>query len=232
MATNSTLNALNKLIEIMATLRAQDGCQWDREQTPQSLKPYILEETYELLEAIDRNDPVEICDELGDLLLQVVFQAQIFSENENFTIEDVAESICNKLVRRHPHIFASASQEGHQKRWEEVKLKERSARGQSNKLADRIPNTLPALKLTSKVVKKLDLTCSYIDIQQVIDKLTDLPKIHHDEANNSNETQKAFGKILFSITSLANTMRVDAEDCLRLETNKMIEQFDNTKELH
>lgn len=157
MSESATLKAVNKLLQIMATLRAANGCQWDRKQTPQSLKPYILEEAYELLEAIDTGDPECICDELGDLLLQVVFQAQIFSEADVFSLKDVADSISSKLERRHPHLFAAASHEEHQHRWEEIKQQERAARGQSNKVADRIPNTLPALKRADKALQKRPL---------------------------------------------------------------------------
>ena len=121
MNSQKTLDSLQELIDIMALLRSENGCQWDSAQTPESLKTHILEEAYEVLEAIDQGDPDEICDELGDLLLQVVFQSQIFTESGLFGMAEVAKSISNKLKRRHPHIFADADHEGHEQRWEEIK---------------------------------------------------------------------------------------------------------------
>ena len=227
----ATLKAVNKLLQIMATLRAADGCQWDRKQTPQSLKPYILEETYELLEAIDLGDPQNICDELGDLLLQVVFQAQIFSEADVFSLKEVAESITSKLERRHPHIFATADHKEHQQRWEEIKLQERAARGQSNKVADRIPNTLPALKRADKALKRNPLKASYSDIPQVIEQLEALQRLQKNRQTSNPQIMELFGQILLSITYLAQTMEIDAEDSLRWATNKMIDEIDNSKEL-
>lgn len=232
MAETETLKAIDDLLKIMATLRAPDGCQWDKKQTPESLKPYILEETYELLEAIDQGNPQEICDELGDLLLQVVFQAQIFSESGQFTIKDVAESISSKMKRRHPHIFSSASHEGHQQRWEEIKRQERSARGQSHKVADSIPNSLPALKRAQKALNKSSFTDSYLDIDKVIAELNGLKKMHRSSKSNGTNLNNSFGQILLSITCLAQSMGIDAEDSLRSNTNKMIEEIDNSKELH
>ncbi len=230
MTETETLRALDNLLKIMATLRAENGCRWDKEQTAQSLKPYILEETYELLEAIDQGDSQEICDELGDLLLQVVFQAQIFSESGQFTIKDVAESISSKLIRRHPHIFSTASYEGHQQRWEEIKRQERSARGQSNKVAESIPNTLPALKRAQKALGKSLSIESYMDIDKVIDELTGLKELRKSKKPNAPELTKTFGRILLSVTCLAQSMGIDAEDSLRNNTNKMIEEIDNSKE--
>jgi tetrapyrrole methylase family protein/MazG family protein len=231
MTDNAKVEAISSLLEVMATLRAPNGCQWDREQTPQSLKPYILEEAYELLEAIDQGNPREICDELGDLLLQVVFQAQIFSESGDFTIMDVANAISTKLKRRHPHIFALANHEGHQQRWEKIKLQERSERGQSNKVADRIPITLPALKRAGKLLKKMTNNEYYATVPKVISQLESLRKLPNGAESNRIELEDVFGQLLLSVTFLAQSMEIDAEDSLRLLTNKMIEEIDKSKEL-
>jgi len=227
MTDSTTLQPIGKLLEIMAVLRSPEGCQWDRQQTPQSLKPYILEEAYELLEAIDQGNPHEICDELGDLLLQVVFQAQIFTESGDFTIKDVADAISSKLKRRHPHIFATATDEGHQQRWEKIKLQERAERGKSNKIADRIPTTLPALKRAEKLLKKTTPKGSYTSTAEVITHLELLQQISDTEACNKSELEAAFGHLLMSISCLAQTMGIDAEDSLRMKTNQMIEAIDN-----
>ena len=124
-----------ELVRVMKRLRAPEGCPWDREQTHSSLKPYMLEEVYEALEAIDSEDDSELCKELGDVLLQVVFHAQIAEEGDRFTIEDVAGAIVEKLVRRHPHVFADAEVDntGHViANWEEIKKQERRDAGQQH----------------------------------------------------------------------------------------------------
>lgn len=231
MAEKTTTDALDELLEIMATLREPNGCPWDRQQTPQSLKPYILEEAYELLAAIDQGDPREICDELGDLLLQIVFQTQIFSESGTFTMADVAKAISSKLLRRHPHIFASAAYEGHQQRWEKIKLQERSERGQSNKIADRIPVTLPALKRAAKLQKTSAKSTQQITISAIIKQAERIENLQNTGPLNKAELEAGFGQLLFSITGLAQALGIDAEDALRLFTNHKIAEIDNDKTL-
>jgi len=218
MTGDQTLGALQELLDIMATLRSEQGCRWDRQQTPESLKPYILEECYELLEAIDHARPQEICDELGDLLLQVVFQAQIFSEQGAFSIREVAQAICAKLIRRHPHIFARASHEGHEQRWEDIKLQERRERGQSVTLADRIPKILPALKRAQKISKRLAPEESYDLIAETELKLRQLKNLSPQSPSAADRQREIIGALLFNISHLANNFRLDAEECLR-QTN-------------
>ncbi len=131
-----------RLVEIMATLRSPDGCPWDREQTIDTLKPFVLEETYEVLEAIDRHDHASLCEELGDFVFEAVFVAQLESEAGHFTIADAVKSAADKLVRRHPHVFKREQGEAAldtpgqvRTRWEEIKAEERSARGEDGKAA-------------------------------------------------------------------------------------------------
>ena len=140
------------LVDLMAALRAPDGCPWDRKQTHESLKPYLLEETYEVLEILDRQDRTKLPEELGDVLLQVLFHSQIASEAGSFTIEDVLEQLADKLIRRHPHVFAQGASDVTPKnadqvvaRWEEIKRTERQASGQPDSMLDGVPPTLPAL---------------------------------------------------------------------------------------
>lgn len=218
---------LDMLLDTMQTLRSTAGCQWDREQTAQSLKPYILEEACELLEAIDLNHPQMICDELGDLLLQIVFQAQIHAESGDFTFMDVASSINHKLIRRHPHIFSTASHAGHQQRWEEIKLQERTKAGKSNSIDARIPKTLPALKRADKTLKIISETGPCADIRKVTAQLTTLQDRHKTNPQDTTNLKVIFGQILLSVTELAQSVGVDAEDSLRCATNQMIEEFDN-----
>src|SRR6185437_6198227 len=147
-----------RLVAIMARLRAPGGCRWDREQTFDTIKPYLLEETYEVMDAIDARDWRGLADELGDLLLQPVFFAEMAAEENRFTIEDALDAIAAKLVRRHPHVFGDGSArtpDEVKKRWEEIKADERRERGDGKQgLLDRVPRALPALvearQLTSK----------------------------------------------------------------------------------
>ena len=147
---NRAAEEFSRLVSIMATLRAPDGCPWDREQTIDTLKPFVLEETYEVLEAIDRHDHAGLCEELGDFLFEAVFLAQLESEAGHFTIADSLNSIADKLVRRHPHVFAkddsTAGIDTAEKvltRWEEIKRQERGGAAKKKTLLSGIPVTLP-----------------------------------------------------------------------------------------
>lgn len=142
----------DRLVRIMAALRAPGGCPWDRKQTHESLKPYLLEETYEVLETIDHQDMIKLREELGDLLLQVLFHAQIATEEGRFTVEDVMALLADKLIRRHPHVFEKSAAEQETLspeevygRWEQIKKQEREAAGRTQSVLDGVPKTLPAL---------------------------------------------------------------------------------------
>ncbi len=224
MSDNKNTEQLLRLIDIMATLRAPGGCPWDREQTPESLKPYILEEAYEVVEAIDGGDWREICDELGDLLLQVVFIAQMFTESGEFNFSDVADSIATKLVRRHPHVFGNADTAGHARRWENIKQQERRERGKGNKLRDRIPTTLPALKKATKVVKKLEpqqITTLTAETTRNLQKIT-----RSADYKTQTQLEMVLGDILFNTVQLSHALHLDAEDVLRKKTMQVIEKID------
>lgn len=222
---NATENIL-KLVEIMATLRAPGGCPWDKEQTPESLKPYILEEAYELLEAIDNGNTTEICDELGDLLLQVIFIAQIFSEQNKFGLTEVAQAICAKLIRRHPHVFAEENVDQHARRWEEIKIQERSERGKSNKFADRIPANLPALKKATKIAKKIPAENPATQISNIQHNLLRLSRSIEEPTAIQNQFESVLGEIFFNTVQLAHSLKIDAEDLLRKKTSQMIANLD------
>ncbi|SHI71610.1 tetrapyrrole methylase family protein / MazG family protein [Malonomonas rubra DSM 5091] len=224
---NEQLNKIHELLDIMTQLRAEDGCPWDREQTPSSLKKHILEESYELLEALDRGDADEICDELGDLLLQVVFQAQIFSESGTFDMGDVAASISSKLKRRHPHIFGDAEHAGHEERWERIKLQERNERGQSNTLAQRIPSALPALKRATKFAKKKGPEPHYESLQQIENQLKVL---RHNLSENNKTTadiEQAISLLLQNTCELCAATGSDPEELLRQKTTQLIASYDS-----
>lgn len=227
MTATSITDEILKLVEIMATLRSPAGCPWDQKQTPETLKPYILEETYELLEAIDSDDTADIRDELGDLLLQVVFIAQIFKEQDKFGLAEVAQSICGKLIRRHPHVFANADVDEHAQRWEEIKHQERSERGKGNNLSERIPNNLPALKKAAKVAKKINTgnqSTYFINMQNNFSSLSQL--IGEPDATR-NQFENIFGELFFDTVQLANSLEIDAEDLLRKKTIQVMTNLDN-----
>lgn len=221
-----TLTAIQGLLQTMRTLRSPEGCDWDRHQSPTSLKKYILEEAYEVIDAIDRGEPAEICDELGDLLLQVVFQAQIFEEQGEFGMAEIAESIDSKLKRRHPHIFASANPANREFDWERIKKEERSAKGQSLHLSSRIPQALPALKRADKLV-------SYHarENKQPRSPSTTNQKIKTDLAELASATDKKsaerqVGDILYQMAVLSRELEIDAEEALRQSVDRRINNHD------
>src|SRR5512140_3172557 len=151
------VEAVERLLAIMARLRGPGGCPWDREQTLASLRPYVLEETYEVLEAIDVGDPREHCEELGDLLLQIVFQAHLTKEAGQFAFEDVAEAISDKLVARHPHVLGDSDvkeAEGVLRQWAELKRKEKAAKGGGKSVLEGVPREMPALARADRLTEK------------------------------------------------------------------------------
>jgi len=157
---NTILPPVQQLVETMQFLRSEQGCDWDRAQTPQSLRPYILEEAYELVDAIDAGDEEDIRSELGDLLLQVVFLAQISTEQGGFNLGDVAKSIDEKLRRRHPQLFTAVDAQTEHPGWEDIKRQELIQRGKSTDYAERLPKNLPALKLAQKAWRHLGRSAS------------------------------------------------------------------------
>lgn len=218
---------LSPLAAIMSTLRAPHGCPWDQQQTAQSLKSYILEETYELLEAIDSGNPEEICDELGDLMLQVVFLAQIHSERKEFDLTDVISGICAKMIRRHPHVFADADTQGHAQRWEQIKLEERRHKGRSHQLAQRLTPSLPALKRTQKLIKKTANNSPADGLAQLLAGHHQLARCVTDPSSTDQQTEDIVAQLFFDLTGLAVALGMDAEDLLRQKTTATIAEIDD-----
>ncbi len=218
------------LCAIMARLRAPDGCPWDREQSLDTLKKYLLEETYEVLDAIDARDWGGHAEELGDLLLQPVFQAQIASEEGHFTIGDALDAINQKLIRRHPHIFGEA--EAHtaddvKERWDQIKAEEKKSKGHEPAgLLSSVPRALPALAeaqdIGSKVAK---VGFDWPEVEQVYDKLSE--EIHEvREANDAAHREEEIGDLLFVAVNLARHLKVDAEQALRKANAKFRKRFE------
>lgn len=205
--------------EIIARLRAPDGCPWDREQTHDSLRPFLIEEAYETLDALDRKDMDDLEEELGDLLLQIVLHAQIATENGDFNIHHVLEGIGNKLVRRHPHVFKEIEVEdvaGVIQNWEAIKAEERQGNGESGKkgLLDGVPKALPALLQAEEVIERIGRV--EFDLLAEKGKPERIKKILNDiEERENGEKAGLFGELLLAVSSLAHQMGIDAESALR-----------------
>src|SRR5438445_2110372 len=167
--------AFTRLVDIMARLRGPGGCPWDREQTPASLRPYLLEEVYEVLEAIDGGDAAAIRDELGDVLLQIVFQSQLAAEAGRFTVADVAGAIADKLVHRHPHVFGDVQVRDAQdvvRNWRRIKAEERRTKGEDGGVFAGVPAALPALLRAEQLGEKAaHVGLDWADTAGVVDKV-------------------------------------------------------------
>jgi len=231
MPTDRTLRAFARLLETMATLRSPGGCPWDADQTPETLKPYLLEEAYEVLEAIDRNEPDLICDELGDLLLQIVFHARIYEERRLFDIGDVATAITDKLIRRHPHVFSADNQQpapSLDAQWERIKAEERRRRGETLTALGGVPRHLPALLRARKLTEKASrVGFDWPDVDGVFAKVQEEFK-EFEEAFRSNDQQAMvdeLGDILFAIVNLGRFLNIDAEEALRGTINRFMKRF-------
>ncbi|MGQ9855300.1 MAG: nucleoside triphosphate pyrophosphohydrolase [Fervidobacterium sp.] len=217
-----------RLVEIMATLRGENGCDWDKAQTHETLKPYLIEEAYEVLNAIDLNDDEELKEELGDVLLQVVFHSQIASERGAFTIKDVIDTLNDKLVRRHPHVFGDAQGYSYA-RWEEIKAKEKGEKRRTS-IGD-VNHALPGLSLARRVQENAaGVGFDWTRIEDVWDKVIEEIK-ELREAKNQEEIEEEFGDLLFAIVNLARFMNVDPESAIRKATEKFILRFEKMEKM-
>jgi len=225
------VNDLYELVEVMKRLRGENGCPWDIEQSHQSLKPYLLEETYEVLEAIDAGDDEKLKEELGDLLLQIVFHAQIASEQKRFTIDDVARSIVSKLRRRHPHVFGEVQVRDSDEvleNWERIKKGE----GKRSVL-EGVPEYLPALLKARRVqekVRRVGFDWDSVDgpLNKVIEEIKELRNAI--EKRNREEVEEEFGDILFSLVNVSRFLGIDAEEALRKSIRKFIHRFKSVED--
>ena len=223
------------LKEIVAVLRSPEGCPWDREQTHQSIRKNLIEETYEVLEAIDDDDPDAMCEELGDLLMQVMLHAQMAAEDGYFTVDDVVAGLNEKLIRRHPHVFG----EKHAKdagealaNWQEIKAREKAAKGidvASQSTLAGIPRDLPALMYAYKLQKKAARTgFDWSDIADVYAKVEE----EFRELREAPEQERAgeLGDLLFAVVNLARFLKLDPEEALALTNKKFIRRFSYIEE--
>jgi tetrapyrrole methylase family protein/MazG family protein/ATP diphosphatase len=229
-----TLRPIDRLLAIMARLRdPADGCPWDQEQTFATVAPYTVEEAYEVADAIERNDLSDLKEELGDLLLQVVFHARMAQEQGAFSFDDVASAINDKMIRRHPHVFAEETYASltHQKEgWEALKAAERDAKGKSGtpSLLDDIPVALPALTRAVKLSKRAaNVGFVWPDIGHVVDKLDEeFGELKAEiAAGDFEKARQEMGDVLFVVANLARTLEVDPEDSLRFTNAKFVRRF-------
>ncbi len=220
------------LVNLMARLRAPGGCPWDREQTFDTIKPFLLEETYEVLDAIDTRDWNELPGELGDLMLQAVFFAEMAAEQNLFRIEDALDAITQKLIRRHPHVFGdeTAHTEGDvRKRWSEIKAEEKKARGKNGQdLLGSVPRALPALVESQQLSSRAaQAGFDWENAEQVLDKLHE--ELHEFQAarrkGEHHEMEGELGDLLFVLVNLARFVKVDPEQALRKTNAKFRSRF-------
>ncbi|MGO9241384.1 MAG: nucleoside triphosphate pyrophosphohydrolase [Bryobacteraceae bacterium] len=221
-----------RLVEIMARLRAPGGCPWDREQTFDTIKPYTLEETYEVLDAIDRRDYAGLREELGDLMLQAVFYAQMAREEGRFSIGDSLDAINEKLIRRHPHVFAAGDARTPDQvlaRWDEIKGEEKREKGETPKgRLDGVQRALPALMEAHEISKKAARAgFEWPDFEQVLEKLREeLGELDHARAHGSrDEIAGEIGDLLFTLVNVARWLKVDPEQALRQTNAKFRRRF-------
>ena len=225
----------DKLVSVMARLRSADGCPWDREQTLQTLRTYLLEETYETLDAIDRDDAEGMKEELGDLLLEVVFLCQVCSERDLFTIDQVAGSIHEKLIRRHPHVFGGEKAAGAREalgRWEEMKNKEREASEETSVLAG-VPEILPALLRAFRISNKAAMVgFDWDNVAQILAKVDEeLAELRQAIASNdAGATAEELGDLLFAAANVGRLAGVDPETALQAANRKFTRRFKSVEE--
>jgi len=232
--------AIEELLQIMERLRnPQGGCPWDLEQDFSTIAPYTLEEAYEVVDAIQRNDPAELCEELGDLLFQVVYHAQMAGESGWFHFQDVVASINQKMIRRHPHVFGGDEVEdarAQTEAWEQHKAAERAGKGeQRESVLDGVPVALPALVRAQKIQRRAArVGFDWSEIGDVVDKL-DEEVAELKEALAKQESrervQEELGDLMFSCVNLARFLDADAEQLLRDANRKFASRFQVVEEL-
>ena len=225
------MNEFDKLVDIVRTLRAPNGCPWDRKQTLYSLKDALLEETCELIDALDNKDIENIKEELGDVLLHVVFHSQTASEDGLFNIEDVARGINEKLIRRHPHVFKNEHYETAEQvkeRWDEIKKEENKDKTAPESILDKVPKSLPSLMQAEKLQKKASkYGFDWDNPEQVFEKLQEELNELHDayKEKDKEHISEELGDVIFVLSRLASHLDISADESLRKVNNKFRRRF-------
>lgn len=212
----------------MSALRSENGCPWDREQTRESLKPFLIEETYEVLEALDEGDPQKIKEELGDLLFQIIFHCQLAKENGEFDIDDVIKRISEKMIARHPHVFGEAKFETSEevlKQWEERKKEEGKLR---ESILEGIPKELPSLLRAQRLqARAAKVGFEWRRVEDVMEKLEEEIKEFRDalKRGEQKEIEDELGDVFFVLVNVSRFVGVNPEDALRKTISKFISRF-------
>lgn len=226
-ATPPTIDTLADLVRL---LRSEKGCPWDQKQTPDTIKRYLMEEAYEVMEAIGGGSPAQICEELGDLLFQIVFLVRLYEEQEAFSIQDVVRHVMEKMIRRHPHVFGDKDvrdAEEVKERWHQIKLLEKGTKG-SNSILDSIPRNLPALMRAHRMTERAaragfafpDISDSFIKINRTISRLKDLV-----EKDRKEKISEEFGDLLLTMVILGRLLGVHAETTLDQSLQRFLKEF-------
>jgi tetrapyrrole methylase family protein/MazG family protein len=225
LSSKENLHKFDTLVEIIAKLRAPDGCPWDKEQTHKTLRENLLSEAYEVLAALDDGDKEKLCEELGDLLLQIVLHAQIAKDDGEFEISDVIKSITTKIIRRHPHIFGNRKVKDAEEvmhNWEVLKKEER---GEGVSMLEGVPLEMPALAYAYEISRRaVRVGFEWENIEGVIDKLAEEVQEIKDTASREEKEQE-FGDLLFTLVNVARWEGIDAETALREANRKFYKRF-------
>jgi len=238
--------SFERLIDIMRRLRAPDGCPWDREQTAASLRPFVLEETYEVLEAIEHGTPADLCEELGDFLFEAVFLSRIHEEAGHFSIGDVVEGIADKLVRRHPHVFERADGEDTMtsnqvvEKWESLKARERALAGKTAPQGAKkkttlsgVPKTLPSLLRAHELSERAAAVgFDWARAADVLDKIEEevaelRREVESGATGHLSRAEDEMGDLLFSIANLSRKLGIEPEAALRRASDKFTSRFES-----
>lgn len=228
---SKTGEKFEELVEIMRRLRAPDGCPWDREQTYKSIAPHTLEETHEVLQTIDEGNIDGLCEELGDLLLQILFYSQIATEEKRFSIDEVIDGICKKLIHRHPHVFGDEKVTGASQvleQWEVLKKKE----GKKTVLGG-VPASLPSLLKAYRMGEKTSrMGFDWSDAEGILDKVEEEARELHEarESGNPDAIDHEYGDLLFTLANLGRFLEIDPEGALRRASNRFMGRFGHMEE--
>ncbi|MCK6599245.1 MAG: nucleoside triphosphate pyrophosphohydrolase [Bdellovibrionaceae bacterium] len=235
------LNDFSSLMQIVKDLRGPDGCPWDKEQTHESLTPFAIEEVHELVEAIESKDDAHTKEELGDVLFQVALHSQLAEERGAFTINEVIETLCSKLIRRHPHVFTDKKTTNIDevwKNWEQIKTAEKKDKKVTTSIFD-IPPSIPSLQRAYKIGLKsqkigFDWKTAqevFLKVQEELEELQVEIDLHTKDQNSFNKMEEEFGDLLFSLSQWARHMNIEPEQALRKANKKFINRFDKVQEL-
>jgi tetrapyrrole methylase family protein/MazG family protein len=225
---------LEDLVELMATLRGENGCPWDKKQTKATIKPYIIEETYEVAEAVDEGNPKMLKEELGDLLFEIIFYAQMMTEEDGIDIYDIIEGIHTKMVRRHPHIFGDVKVDGADEvvvNWEQIKQEEKKA--ERNSVLEGVPKNLPSLLRAHRLQSKAsNVGFEWGNFQQVIEKLDEefYELRHAYKSGDSEQIEEEFGDMLFMMVSVARFLRINPDNALQKAIKKFTTRFQHIEQ--